>query len=223
VLGRKISRFLSTRNPLIWLRLYTPCEKGARAIASGPSANVPQAQPSHRAPHRPVVKTKSVDVVSSDFFTDSYLYAIIFNTLYALSHPSYFSYIAWRDDRFLPPRASSGESYDDKKYWRADPEIMNSESTAIPLSGNFYVNHGPPLFTGLPESIGGAWIWGFTRLARRYYAQYATPFRQRIFVTACACTIFSNSRSTCRLLSVLCCCRATHLTTFLRAVSRNLV
>lgn len=81
------------------------------------------------------------------------------------------SYIAWRDDRFLT-RASSGDSYDDKKYWTADPEIMNSEVTAIPLAGNFYVSHGPPPFTGISVDTGGAWIWGFTRLARRYYAQY---------------------------------------------------
>ena len=82
------------------------------------------------------------------------------------------SYIAWRDDRYLAPNAASGDSYDDKKHWKADPEIMNSESTQIPLSGNFYVSHGPPPFTGIPASAGGAWIWGFTRLARRYYAQY---------------------------------------------------
>lgn len=40
------------------------------------------------------------------------------------------------------------------------------------MSGNFFVSHGPALFTGLPKSTGGAWIVGFARLARKYYAQY---------------------------------------------------
>jgi len=101
----------------------------------------------------PIVKLKSVDVVSSDFFTDSYFY------------------ISWRDDRYLT-LAADGDAYDDASGWKADPEIMNSEETAIDMSGNFFVSHGPALFTGLPKSTGGAWIVGFARLARKYYAQY---------------------------------------------------
>jgi hypothetical protein len=49
---------------------------------------------------------------------------------------------------------------------------MNSEETAIDMSGNFFVNHGPPPFMGVPDSTEGAWIVGFSRLARRFYAQY---------------------------------------------------
>jgi hypothetical protein len=49
---------------------------------------------------------------------------------------------------------------------------MNSEVTGIDMSGNFFVNHGPPPFMGVPDSTEGAWIVGFSRLARRFYAQY---------------------------------------------------
>jgi hypothetical protein len=79
--------------------------------------------------------------------------------------------MSWRDDRYLA-RAASGDAYDDKTRWKPDPEIMNSEDTKIDFSGTFSVSHGPPLFSGLPESTGGAWITGFTRMSRRYYAQY---------------------------------------------------
>jgi hypothetical protein len=82
------------------------------------------------------------------------------------------SYIAWRDDRYLAPHASAGDAYDDKSRWVPDPEIMNSEVTGIVMAGNFFVNHGPPPFMGMPELSVGAWIVGFTRLARRFYAQY---------------------------------------------------
>jgi hypothetical protein len=49
---------------------------------------------------------------------------------------------------------------------------MNSEVTGIDMSGNFFVNHGPPAFMGVSDSTEGAWIVGFTRLARKFYAQY---------------------------------------------------
>ena len=93
-----------------------------------------------------------------------------------------FSYISWRDDRYLT-NAANGDVYDEKKRWKADPEIMNSGDTKVDFSGTFTVSHGPPLFIDLPTTTDGAWITGFTRMSRRFYAQYDLrqfPFDQQV-------------------------------------------
>jgi hypothetical protein len=60
---------------------------------------------------------------------------------------------------------------------------MNAADTKVDFSGTFTVSHGPALFTDLPASTGGAWITGFTRMSRKFYAQYDLrqfPFDQQV-------------------------------------------
>ena len=69
---------------------------------------------------------------------------------------------------------------------------MNSEVTAIDMAGNFFVNHGPPPFMGVPDSTEGAWIVGFSRLARRFYAQYDLqefPFDVQVICRGVCCRL----------------------------------